>query len=36
MQVQTNWTDGANSIEEMAKEAQRLGLEYIAITDHTK
>ncbi|MCH8741298.1 DNA polymerase/3'-5' exonuclease PolX [Patescibacteria group bacterium] len=36
LQVQTDWTDGVNSIEEMAKEAQRLGLEYIAITDHTK
>jgi len=36
LQVQTNWTDGAHSIEEMAKEAKRLGLEYIAITDHTK
>jgi DNA polymerase (family 10) len=36
VQVQTNWTDGDNSIEEMAQEAKRLGLEYIAITDHTK
>lgn len=36
LQVQSNWTDGANSIEEMALEAKRLGLEYIAITDHTK
>lgn len=36
LQIQTTWTDGANSIEEMAKEARRLGLEYIAITDHTK
>jgi len=36
LQVQTDWTDGANSIEEMTKEAQRLGMEYIAITDHTK
>ena len=36
LQIQTNWTDGANSIEEMAQEAKRLGLEYIAITDHTK
>ena len=36
LQIQTNWTDGANSIEEMAREAQKLGLEYIAITDHTK
>jgi DNA polymerase (family 10) len=36
LQTQTTWTDGANSIEEMAEEAKRLGLEYIAITDHTK
>lgn len=35
-QIQTNWTDGKNSIEEMAKEAKRMGLEYIVITDHTK
>ncbi|MBI5732678.1 DNA polymerase/3'-5' exonuclease PolX [Candidatus Jorgensenbacteria bacterium] len=36
LQIQSNWTDGANSIEEMAKTARGLGLEYIAITDHTK
>ncbi len=36
LQTQTNWTDGANSIEEMAREAKRQGLQYIAITDHTK
>lgn len=36
LQVQTNWTDGQNSIEEMAKAAKKLGLEYIVITDHTK
>lgn len=36
LQIQTNWTDGANSIEEMAEEAMKAGLEYIAITDHTK
>ena len=36
LQTQTTWTDGANSIAEMAEEAKRLGLEYIAITDHTK
>lgn len=36
LQVQTTWTDGANTIEEMALEAKRLGLEYIAITDHTR
>jgi DNA polymerase (family 10) len=36
LQTQTDWTDGANSIEEMAREAKRHGLDYIAITDHTK
>lgn len=36
LQIQTNWTDGSNSIEEMAREAMKFGLEYIAITDHTK
>ncbi|MBI3046161.1 MAG: DNA polymerase/3'-5' exonuclease PolX [Candidatus Harrisonbacteria bacterium] len=36
LQIQTNWTDGANSIEEMAEAALDAGLEYIAITDHTK
>jgi len=36
LQVTTNWTDGDSSIEEMAKAAREAGLEYIAITDHTK
>ena len=36
LQVQTDWTDGAASIEEMAKEAKARGLSYIAITDHTQ
>jgi DNA polymerase (family 10) len=36
LQVQTDWTDGEHSIEEMAKEAKLHGLSYIAITDHTK
>ncbi|OGY63583.1 MAG: DNA polymerase III [Candidatus Harrisonbacteria bacterium RIFCSPLOWO2_02_FULL_41_13b] len=36
LQVQTNWTDGVNSIEEMAIAAMSRGLEYIVITDHTK
>jgi DNA polymerase (family 10) len=36
LQIQTNWTDGVNSIEETAKAAIDFGLEYIAITDHTK
>lgn len=36
LQVQTDWTDGKNSIKEMAKAAKKQGLEYIVITDHTK
>ncbi|OHA09108.1 MAG: DNA polymerase III [Candidatus Sungbacteria bacterium RIFCSPLOWO2_01_FULL_59_16] len=36
LQVQTDWTDGANSIEEMAAAAKKAGLEYICITDHTR
>jgi DNA polymerase (family 10) len=36
LQVQTDWTDGDHSIFKMAKEAKRVGLSYIAITDHTK
>lgn len=36
LQVQTDWTDGAASIEEMAKAAMKLGRKYIAVTDHTK
>lgn len=36
LQVQTNWTDGSDSIESMAKTAMAHRLEYIAITDHTK
>ena len=36
LQVQTDWTDGKHSIKEMAGAAQKMGLEYICITDHTK
>jgi DNA polymerase (family 10) len=36
LQVQTDWTDGSDSIEVMAKTALAHGLKYIAITDHTK
>ena len=36
LQVQTNWTDGASSIEDMVDAAKARGLSYIAITDHTK
>lgn len=30
----TDWSDGLNSLEEMAKAAQKMGYEYIAVTDH--
>lgn len=36
LHVHSTWTDGANSIEEMAEEAKRMGYEYIVMTDHTK
>lgn len=36
LQIQTDWTDGSASIKEMADAAKKLGLEYIAITDHTR
>lgn len=32
----STWSDGANSIEEMARAAQALGYEYLAICDHSK
>ena len=35
LQTQTDWTDGADSIEAMAVAARAAGLEYLAITDHT-
>lgn len=36
LQVQTDWTDGTASIEEMARAAKASGLSYMAVTDHTK
>jgi DNA polymerase (family 10) len=36
LQVQSEWTDGSASIEELALAAAKLGRKYIAITDHTK
>ena len=36
LQVQTSWTDGSATIEKMAAEARARGMEYIAVTDHTK
>jgi DNA polymerase (family X) len=34
LQMHTNWSDGQNTIEEMAAAAKLLGYEYICITDH--
>lgn len=36
LQTQTEWTDGEDSLERLAQAAEDMGLEYIAITDHTK
>lgn len=36
MQTHSDWSDGENSIEEMAEAAQKIGLEYILMTDHTR
>jgi DNA polymerase (family X) len=36
LQVHTNWTDGQNSIKEMAEAAKKVGLEYIVVSDHSK
>lgn len=36
LQIQTDWTDGGNGIEEYVEPARGLGLKYIAITDHSK
>ena len=32
----SNWSDGSNTIEEMANAAIKLGLEYLVISDHSK
>ena len=36
LQVHSNWTDGQNSIREMAEQAKKNDLEYIVISDHSK
>jgi DNA polymerase (family 10) len=35
LQMHTDWSDGRDSIEKMARAAQALGYQYIAITDHS-
>lgn len=36
LHVHSNWSDGGNSIVEMAVAAKKLGYSYIAITDHSQ
>ncbi len=35
LHIHTMWSDGLNTIEEMAKAAYAMGYEYLAITDHS-
>ncbi len=35
LQMHSKWSDGANTIRELAQVAQELGYEYIAVTDHS-
>jgi DNA polymerase (family 10) len=35
LHTHTSWSDGQNTIQEMAESARKLGREYIAITDHS-
>ena len=35
LHIHSNWSDGLNSIDEIAFEAANLGYKYIAITDHS-
>lgn len=36
LHIHSNWSDGINTIEEIAQYARDLGYKYIAITDHSK
>lgn len=36
LQMHTEYSDGADTVENMAKAAKEMGYEYIAITDHSK
>lgn len=36
LQSHSDWSDGQNTIKEMANEAQNKGYEYIALTDHSQ
>jgi DNA polymerase (family 10) len=36
LHVHSKWSDGTSSIEEIAKSAQKMGYQYVAICDHSK
>lgn len=36
LHVHSHWSDGVNTLEELAMEARRRGYQYLAITDHSK
>jgi DNA polymerase (family 10) len=36
LHIHTNWSDGANSIEEILREARHLGAKYIGLAEHSK
>jgi len=36
LHIHSVWSDGANSVEEMALAAKKMGYEYIAMSDHSK
>jgi DNA polymerase (family X) len=36
LHTHTNWTDGTQTLEEMAKAAKSRGYQYMALTDHTQ
>ena len=35
LHIHTNWSDGRHTVRQMAEKAQALGLEYVAIADHS-
>jgi DNA polymerase (family 10) len=36
LHTHTNWTDGTQTLEDMAKAAKAMGYQYMALTDHTQ
>src|SRR5205085_6329285 len=36
LHTHTNWTDGSETLEDMAKAAKARGYQYMALTDHTQ